>query len=308
MFLLSNYSSFSFYYFFLSHSNLCISLLLSLLCSLSFSHLLFCFCLFCYLCTFIVSTHLLYFLVHISLHSSLGISPYLSIILCHLLLIINFSFRFSFFRLIFWFIKLFQLFQPSSFFFIWSYFVLFIFIALHEHFLQTSSNSGELETLFLNLSSSIFRFSFWQQLLHVLHLLFLHVLEYSKPLLTWCARHMRSKSCLCRNLLTMSGPNVNETPLSFLFQPGSWPGSDQSRSASSPSLGTSVGLLILLIWEISRRSGLSPPWQQNIFSSMMAAKGRQSKTSVNVLNSLILYRLLPETGGDRVLVNQLVQI
>ena len=36
---------------------------------------------------------------------------------------------------------------------------------------------------------------------------------------TWWALHTRSKSCLLRNLVTMSDPNVNETPLSFSPQP-----------------------------------------------------------------------------------------
>jgi hypothetical protein len=38
---------------------------------------------------------------------------------------------------------------------------------------------------------------------------------------------------------------------------------------------------------------LSPPWQQKIFSSTMAAMGRQLKQSVNVFHSLMLYLLLP---------------
>ena len=37
-----------------------------------------------------------------------------------------------------------------------------------------------------------------------------------------------------------------------------------------------------------------PPWQQKIFSSMIAAMGRQLKQSVNVFHSLMLYRRLPE--------------
>ena len=38
-----------------------------------------------------------------------------------------------------------------------------------------------------------------------------------------------------------------------------------------------------------------PPWQQNIFSSMIAAMGKQLKQSVKVFHNLILYRRLPET-------------
>ena len=37
-----------------------------------------------------------------------------------------------------------------------------------------------------------------------------------------------------------------------------------------------------------------PPWQQNIFSSMIAAIGRQLKQSVNVFHSFMLYRRLPK--------------
>ena len=37
-----------------------------------------------------------------------------------------------------------------------------------------------------------------------------------------------------------------------------------------------------------------PPWQQKIFSSMMAAMGRQLKQSVKVFHSLMLNRRLPK--------------
>lgn len=40
------------------------------------------------------------------------------------------------------------------------------------------------------------------------------------------------------------------------------------------------------------KSGLNPPWQQKIFSSIMAAMGRQLKQSVNVFQSFTLYRRL----------------
>lgn len=40
------------------------------------------------------------------------------------------------------------------------------------------------------------------------------------------------------------------------------------------------------------RSGLRPPCMVKIFSSMMAAMGRQLKQSVNVFHSLMLYRRL----------------
>lgn len=41
------------------------------------------------------------------------------------------------------------------------------------------------------------------------------------------------------------------------------------------------------------KSGLNPPCIVNIFSSMIAAIGRQLKQSVNVFHNLILYRRLP---------------
>ena len=61
----------------------------------------------------------------------------------------------------------------------------------------------------------------------------------------------------------------------------------------SPVSGTSVGLMIRLICSMDCRSGLRPPWQQKIFSSTMAAIGRQLKQSVKVFHSLMLKRLLP---------------
>lgn len=44
-----------------------------------------------------------------------------------------------------------------------------------------------------------------------------------------------------------------------------------------------------LICSIEFRSGLNPPCIVKIFSSMMAAMGKQLKQSVNVFHSLILY-------------------
>jgi hypothetical protein len=46
--------------------------------------------------------------------------------------------------------------------------------------------------------------------------------------------------------------------------------------------------MMRLICSIDCRSGLSPPWQQKIFSSTMAAIGRQLKQSVNVFHSFML--------------------
>ena len=64
-------------------------------------------------------------------------------------------------------------------------------------------------------------------------------------------------------------------------------GSAQSRSHSRPVSGTSVGRMRLRICSMRVSSGLSPPWQQKIFSSMTAAHGRQLKQSVKAFHSLI---------------------
>merc|ERR1712012_843121 len=87
-----------------------------------------------------------------------------------------------------------------------------------------------------------------------------------------------------------SAPKVNDTPRSFSPHPMvSLSGSDQRRSQSRPWSGTSVGLIIRLICSIDCKSGLKPPWQQKIFSSTMAATGRQLKQSVKVFHNLMLY-------------------
>lgn len=78
-------------------------------------------------------------------------------------------------------------------------------------------------------------------------------------LLTWWALHMRSMSCLWRNLATTSDPKVKETPRSFSPQPmTSLSGSAQSRSQSKPWSGTSVGLITRRICSIDCRSGERP--------------------------------------------------
>lgn len=61
-----------------------------------------------------------------------------------------------------------------------------------------------------------------------------------------------------------------------------------------PCIGISTGLFILVIWATLHKSGLNPPWQQNILSSIIAATGIVLNRSVNVLNSFKLYRLLPK--------------
>jgi len=50
-------------------------------------------------------------------------------------------------------------------------------------------------------------------------------------------------------------------------------------------------------------SGLSPPWQQKIFPSIVAATGKQLKQSVKVFHSFTLYRRLP-----RGLINLIVKM
>lgn len=66
--------------------------------------------------------------------------------------------------------------------------------------------------------------------------------------LTWWARQIKSRSCLFKNLLTTSAPNVNETPLSFSPQPcTSLSGSDHSRSHSKPDRVRIENILILSI-------------------------------------------------------------
>ncbi len=132
---------------------------------------------------------------------------------------------------------------------------------------------------------------------------------------------MRSMSCFCRNRETTSGPNVKETPRSFSLQPViSLSGSDHKRSHRRPQSGiynsqqimewefsslnspnsitsegdphTSVGRITRRICSIELRSGLNPPCMVKIFSSIIAAMGKQLKQSVNVFQSLMLYRLL----------------
>ncbi len=72
----------------------------------------------------------------------------------------------------------------------------------------------------------------------------------------------------------------------------SFSGSDHSKSQSSPESGTSVGRITRRICSIEDRSGLRPPCMQKIFSSIIAAMGRQLKQSVKVFHSLMLYRRL----------------
>lgn len=121
-------------------------------------------------------------------------------------------------------------------------------------------------------------------------------------------------SCFCKNLETTSDPKVNDIPRSFSDQPVmSLSGSDHRRSQRRPGKelnfnivlivrryldvpvsGTSVGLITLLICSMDCKSGLRPPCIHRIFSSMMAAIGKQLNTSVNVFQTLILCLRLPK--------------
>mmetsp|Transcript_32219 Transcript_32219/g.28547 ORF Transcript_32219/g.28547 Transcript_32219/m.28547 type:complete len:146 (-) Transcript_32219:285-722(-) len=90
----------------------------------------------------------------------------------------------------------------------------------------------------------------------------------------------------------LSLPNTTETPLLLPAHPEiSLSGSDQRRSQRSPISGTSVGRGIFLICSISSNSGEIPPWTQKIFSSIIAATGRQLKQVMNLFQSFMLYRL-----------------
>ena len=55
---------------------------------------------------------------------------------------------------------------------------------------------------------------------------------------------------------------------------------------------TSVGRMTRRICSMEFKSGLRPPCIVNIFSSMIAAMGKQLKQSVKVFQSLMLYLLL----------------
>lgn len=62
-------------------------------------------------------------------------------------------------------------------------------------------------------------------------------LSLTSIVLTWCARHIKSRSCRLRNFATTSGPKVNETPRSFSPHPcTSLSGSDHRRSHSRPTI------------------------------------------------------------------------
>ena len=70
-----------------------------------------------------------------------------------------------------------------------------------------------------------------------------------------------------------------------------------------PVSGTSVGRMTLRICSMEERSGDNPPCMVNIFSSMIAAIGRQLKQSVNVFHNLILYLRLPREKGISMIIS-----
>ena len=61
--------------------------------------------------------------------------------------------------------------------------------------------------------------------------------------------------------------------------------------------GTSVGRMTRRICSIDERSGDNPPCMVKIFSSIIAAIGRQLKQSVKVFHNLILYLRLPDVNS-----------
>jgi len=64
---------------------------------------------------------------------------------------------------------------------------------------------------------------------------------------TWWARHIRSRSCRFKNLLTTSAPKVKETPRSFSPQPWtSLSGSDHNRSHSKPEKTHTIIIIIII--------------------------------------------------------------
>lgn len=63
------------------------------------------------------------------------------------------------------------------------------------------------------------------------------------------------------------------------------------RSVDSDN-GAEWSLCVCSGEEPNKQMGI-PPWQQKIFSSTMAATGKQLKQSVKVFQSFMLYRLLP---------------
>ena len=114
---------------------------------------------------------------------------------------------------------------------------------------------------------------------------------------------MRSISCFLAKAETISAPKVKLTPLSFSPHPAtSLSGSDQSRSQRRPVSGTSVGLIILLIQSRLLSSGDRPPCMHRIFSSIIAAIGRQLKQSVKVFHNLMLYLLLHSSQKPQILL------
>ena len=100
----------------------------------------------------------------------------------------------------------------------------------------------------------------------------------------------------CNNLLAYSGLLAKRSRTCHTADPWSMRVSYLTRSQPSdnswmpePALKGIKSPAVPLGIKISH----IPPWQQNIFSSTMAAIGKQLKQSVKVFHSLMLYLLLP---------------
>ena len=93
-----------------------------------------------------------------------------------------------------------------------------------------------------------------------------------------------------RDILVGVGPEkiAQQTAVGNLDRHVSSKGVPGSRSTAAAGQPTSVGRITRRICSIELRSGLRPPCMVKIFSSMMAAMGRQLKQSVNVFHSLML--------------------
>jgi len=72
----------------------------------------------------------------------------------------------------------------------------------------------------------------------------------------------------------MFPPNKYPAPLGLKAHPSISSGSDHIKSHIGPSWGISYFLSIVLISSIDLIEGDRPPWMQNTFPSIIAAKGK----------------------------------
>jgi hypothetical protein len=84
----------------------------------------------------------------------------------------------------------------------------------------------------------------------------------------------------------MSPPNKNPAPRGLMLHPLISSGSLHIKSHIAPSWGTSYFLSIDLISSRVSKDGDSPPCTQKIRSSIIAARGKKSKISVQNLQTL----------------------